>query len=126
MFCVKIKKNGGKMNSYGTHEVWVTCEDASIAEEDVGGIFLAPNISLPKDMGQFAAASSAKVKGLRFGVGTASTGERLMGIYPNGTSLETALRQGTGFVWGCTNEQIAETAEMLAKAKELQDSDPDE
>jgi hypothetical protein len=103
------------MGTYIAGELWITNRDEGFEEGVTAGQIIKPNLSLPKDIAQFAGLCDAENCGARFGVAVAATGDIIAGVYPNGMTLEHAMNIGMAIVWGWGDDQLEEAIEVMTK-----------
>lgn len=113
------------MKKYGTREVWISDDDTILGPEDTAGQIVEPNLCLPMSVADFVQLCDRRVKGARFGVGTTSTGKIMAGVYPDGMSLEHAVKTGMAVAWVWTEEALKEAIKCLTDISDDGVCDPE-
>ena len=94
---------------------WITAKDANFEKQGPGRA-VGKNVSFPKDTEAFIKES--RKKGLRFAVELTLDLDLLCAVVPDGITPSEALKNGTGLVWGITDDMAIEYEGIFHKIVE--------
>ena len=112
------------MRAGSTRDIWITAKDASLNEKDCGGIFISPNLVIPANSTKFAEDCSETKTGVRFAAETTVESQILCAVVPSGVTPSEAIKNGTGVVWGLTENLLDEMIDILQQIRDTHKNKP--